>query len=95
MVREHFLVKGKVQGVGFRKFVFAHAIRLNLSGYCQNLPSGEVEIEVEGDFGKIRELLKELQFGPPRGRVDEVVTFPSLQLRHENIFVIRDELESK
>ncbi len=47
MIREKLIVTGKVQGVGFRPFVYRVAKRLNLRGYIKNSNIG-VEIEIEG-----------------------------------------------
>lgn len=89
-MRQHILVTGRVQGVGYRKFVVSHALRLNLSGYCKNLPSGDVEIAVEGHSDKIQELIRELHIGPPRAEVDKVIVTSPLALLYETSFVIRD-----
>ena len=55
-------VNGIVQGVGFRPFIYRTAVMLGLKGYVLNLGDAGVEIEVEGEEGKIRrfiELVKE------------------------------------
>jgi acylphosphatase len=44
MVARHFLVTGRVQGVGFRRFVQKQALALGLSGQVRNLDDGRVEI---------------------------------------------------
>jgi acylphosphatase len=89
MVRNRIIIAGKVQGVGYRKFVVAHALALNLSGFCRNLPSGEVEVDVEGAHEKVQELIRYLQMGPSRGHVDQVIVSPSLEPLSESTFVIR------
>ena len=73
--KEHFNItaKGKVQGVWYRKFVYEHAIQLGLKGFVQNLPNGQVYIEVEGDLHKIESLLDLLEKGPPLAKVSEVI----------------------
>ena len=63
------IVNGLVQGVGFRYFVIRHADNLNLKGYTQNLFSGEVLTEVEGDESLIKELIKQLKIGPTKAHV--------------------------
>ena len=47
LIRRHFKIKGIVQGVGFRPFVYRLAAELSLAGWVRNTPAG-VEIEVEG-----------------------------------------------
>ena len=70
--RERLRVTGTVQGVGFRPFVFRHAVALGLSGYVLNDSAG-VLIEVEGPPESIAELTRLLvQDPPPLARVAEV-----------------------
>jgi acylphosphatase len=89
LVRNRIIVSGQVQGVGYRKFVVAHALKLNLSGHCRNLPSGEVEIDAEGTHDKIRELIHYLHIGPSRGKVSQVTVSSPLEPLHESTFTIR------
>ena len=63
------VVAGLVQGVGYRYFVMRQADNLNLKGYTQNLFTGEVLTEVEGEFGLINELIKQLKIGPMKSHV--------------------------
>ena len=46
---QHFLVKGRVQGVGFRWFVQREAAELGLRGWVQNTDDGHVEVLAAGD----------------------------------------------
>lgn len=55
------VVKGRVQGVGFRITTRNHAIRLGLVGTVRNLPDGSVEIYVFGKRQVIDNLLKLLR----------------------------------
>ncbi len=71
-IRAHILVKGLVQGVGFRWFVEHKANNLGLKGYVRNLFSGEVEIEVEGERGLIEELIVKLKIGNRSSNVTDV-----------------------
>lgn len=68
----HIIVKGSVQGVGFRWFVEREAEKLGLNGYVKNLFSGDVETEVEGERGLIEELIKKLKVGNRMSRVTDV-----------------------
>lgn len=67
--RAKIIVNGLVQGVGYRYFVMRHADRLDLKGYTQNLFTGEVLTEVEGDESLINELIKNLKVGPIKSHV--------------------------
>lgn len=71
--RARFIVRGTVQGVGFRYFVLQKAQELRLTGYTQNLPNGEVEVVVEGNKTFIEDLEKILWRGPSKAKVKEVV----------------------
>ena len=66
------LVKGRVQGVFFRRFVARHAHRLSLAGSVRNLPDGAtVEVVAEGTQEALADMLALLGEGPPGARVDE------------------------
>jgi len=67
------IVRGRVQGVGFRMFVVREAHRLGLAGYTRNLPDGTVEVLATGDAAKLDQLVLRLEQGPPGARVDAVV----------------------
>lgn len=67
-----FEVRGSVQGVGFRPFVYRLAKRHALRGWVYNHPSG-VQIVVEGTSKAIDEFLQELQHkNPPLARIDAI-----------------------
>jgi acylphosphatase len=63
-------VGGRVQGVAFRYTARDEAGRLGVSGWIRNLPSGEVDAEVEGDASAVDAFLAWCQKGPPGARVD-------------------------
>ena len=63
--RKHIQVRGVVQGVGFRPFVYNLANSLGLSGYVFNSSSG-VTIEIEGEGGAGETFLRTLKEDPPR-----------------------------
>ena len=63
--RKHIQVRGIVQGVGFRPFVYKLARSLGLTGYVFNSSSG-VTIEIEGGGAEIEEFLKTLKEEPPQ-----------------------------
>ncbi|MEM3938671.1 MAG: acylphosphatase [Saccharolobus sp.] len=65
-------VYGFVQGVGFRKFVQIHALRLGIKGYAKNLPDGSVEVVAEGHEEALNKLLQYLRGGPPLADVEKV-----------------------
>lgn len=73
MVR-HFLVKGRVQGVGFRWFVHREAAEIGLRGWVKNTDDGHVEVVAAGETEQIDELFAALHKGSRGSRVDAVVT---------------------
>jgi acylphosphatase len=67
------VVRGRVQGVGFRDFVWRRARFLGLTGYVRNLPDGRsVEVVAEGEREALEQLLDYLREGPRGARVDAV-----------------------
>ena len=72
MVR-HFLVKGRVQGVGFRWFVHREAAEIGLRGWVKNTEEGHVEVVVAGDAEQVAELTEALRKGSRGSRVDAIV----------------------
>ena len=80
-------VRGLVQGVGFRPFVWHVATELELSGWVRNDASG-VEIAAEGDPARIRELVARLhREAPSHARIDAIRVDP-VPARGERGFVI-------
>ena len=69
----HFLVKGRVQGVGFRWFVQREAAELGLRGWVRNTDRGDVEVVAAGDEGLLAELKVALHKGSRGSRVDAVL----------------------
>ncbi|HUO49767.1 MAG TPA: carbamoyltransferase HypF [Acidimicrobiales bacterium] len=63
-VRRRLRVRGSVQGVGFRPFVYRHAVALGLAGFVGNDDAGVV-IEVEGSAAAVDELRRIVAESPP------------------------------
>jgi acylphosphatase len=72
MSRRRWIIRGRVQGVGFRWFVMREAERLKLGGYVQNLPDGSVEVVSQGPETSLEALEAHLRRGPSHARVDDV-----------------------
>ena len=64
-------VVGRVQGVGFRRFVQRCAERAGVSGWVRNLPDGAVECEAEGTQAALEVFLQQVRQGPALARVDD------------------------
>ena len=70
------LVRGRVQNVGFRAFVRAHAVEHKVLGRAINLPDGRVEVVLAGEEDGIEKVKKAVAKGPVLSRVDAVVWNP-------------------
>lgn len=66
------LIKGRVQGVGFRAAAVRQAHMLRVSGWIRNLDDGSVEALLQGPHDLVDRMLSWLHTGPPAARVDEV-----------------------
>lgn len=88
--RAHVVVKGVVQGVGYRYFALGEARMRGLSGWARNRPDDTVEVVVEGESGLVEEFLARLRVGPPASRVTAVQVeqqpytgeFKTFEVRH-------------
>ncbi|MGI9319485.1 MAG: acylphosphatase [bacterium] len=69
----HYIIRGRVQGVGFRYATARKAEQLNLRGWVRNLPSGEVETVVQGEQSNAEEFESWLWVGPDYSRVTAVI----------------------
>lgn len=63
------IVKGRVQGVGFRWFAKEQAGKLNICGYVKNTLAGDVELSIEGEEENILQYIHILRQGPPFSQV--------------------------
>jgi acylphosphatase len=70
--RAHVYVSGSVQGVFFRDSARQQAEQLGLAGWVKNLPDGRVEALLEGPPGKVREMIRWCEEGPPHASVEDV-----------------------
>ncbi|MCI0487964.1 MAG: acylphosphatase [Blastocatellia bacterium] len=75
MVARRFIVRGRVQGVGFRYFAIQAAGRAGVNGTVRNLPDGTVEAIAEGTWDAIKDFRAQLERGPSFARVTSVDEF--------------------
>lgn len=71
-VRAHLFIRGLVQGVGYRAFVQAQAVKRDLTGWVRNLADGGVESEAEGNRRAVEGFIEALKAGPYLSRVEHV-----------------------
>ena len=74
MERLHAVIRGDVQGVGFRYFVLRKAQQLGLRGWVRNNDDGTVELVAEGARQDLEQLKRAVGEGPRMARVDRVDT---------------------
>lgn len=88
--RLHVIVRGLVQGVGFRHHTIEAARHLGLTGWVRNTRDGAVEALAEGDRMKLQQWLEALRRGPRGAHVTDVeatwgaalAEFSAFHLRH-------------
>jgi len=73
MRAKRYLVRGDVQGVGYRYFTKGVAERLGVKGFVRNLYSGDVEVHAESEEVTLNLFRTELERGPRPAQVTEIV----------------------
>ena len=71
-MKKHIVITGKVQGVGFRYWLYQAAKQRNIDGWVRNKISGEVEALLIGDDVKIDNLIRLCEKGPPSSKVTKI-----------------------
>ena len=74
MVRLHAVIRGDVQGVGFRWHMVDTARQLRLRGWGRNRDDGAVELTAEGERAQLDRLLQAASTGPRGATVSDVTT---------------------
>ena len=71
-MKKHIVISGKVQGVGFRYWLYKAAIQRNIDGWVRNKISGEVEALIIGNDADVNNLIKLCGKGPPLSKVKKI-----------------------
>ena len=71
-MKKHIVITGKVQGVGFRYWLYQAAKQRNIDGWVKNKISGEVEALLIGDDVEIDNLIRLCEKGPPSSKVTKI-----------------------
>ena len=82
---QQYLVKGRVQGVGFRWFVQNEAARIGLRGWVRNTDDGDVEVMAAGSPDQLEDLVLALGRGTRGSRVDNIVSHPVAESEAEEL----------
>ena len=69
-ILRHVIVRGRVQGVGFRAFVEHEALRHGIEGWVRNRRDGSVEAVFVGGTEMVAAMIEACRAGPLGGRVD-------------------------
>ncbi len=77
MIARRIVVRGRVQGVGFRYAMVDAAVCCGVAGWVRNRRDGTVEAFVQGDAAAIDAILAWCRRGPPAARVDAVHDEPA------------------
>ena len=71
-MKKHIIISGKVQGVGFRYWLYNAAIQRKIDGWVKNKISGEVEALLIGNDVDINNLISLCKKGPLSSKVTKV-----------------------
>jgi len=88
-VARRYVISGRVQGVGFRFFIEAAAVREGVHGWVRNRHDGRVEIAAEGEAEAIERFERSVRQGPRGARVDDVEVDHQPPSGHTTGFAIR------
>lgn len=67
------IVKGRVQGVGFRYYTYSLAIKYDIKGYVKNLLDGSVKIIAHGDSDNLKLFENHIKTGNSFSRVEQMI----------------------
>lgn len=84
----HFIIKGEVQGVGYRITTYLNATRLGIKGSVKNLINDDVEVFAQGDEKIIDNFKKYLKIGSSLSKVIEIVEMIEEKPKFETFEVI-------
>ena len=87
-MKKHLLISGKVQGVGFRYWLYAQAIKKKIRGWVKNKITGEVEALLIGNDEDVNEIIKQCKTGPRSSNVTQVKIQDYKQEYSKKSFVI-------
>jgi acylphosphatase len=89
MKRVSVLIRGYVQGVGFRASCQREAVSLGLTGWVRNRWDGSVEALLEGPEEAVDQMIEWCRQGPPRAEVSSVEVTPAPEAEPLRSFNVR------
>ena len=72
IITRHLMVRGRVQGVGYRNYLEYKALQLGVSGWVRNRNDGSVEATVQGTDAAVAAIIECAQRGPRASQVSGV-----------------------
>jgi acylphosphatase len=84
VIARRAVVKGRVQGVGFRFFAERAAREAGIAGWVRNRPDGAVETFAQGESDAVAFYLQRLRSGPPGSRVQSLVEEEAMVLGYDS-----------
>lgn len=88
MPRKRLIVKGRVQGVGFRHFTRIEAAKHGITGFVRNKIDGSVLIEAQGDSIALESFAASMHIGPSYAEITTVEIFDLMDKNNESGFVV-------
>ncbi len=82
------VISGLVQGIFFRNFIKGKADELGVKGHVRNLETGEVEVFLEGEDGKVNKMVEICKKGSPHSQVKEAVVEEIKHIGFEDFKVV-------
>ena len=71
-MKKRLLIFGKVQGVGFRHWLYMKATKKNIRGWVKNKITGEVEALLIGNDEDVDDVIKQCERGPSSSNVTQI-----------------------
>ena len=71
-MKKHLLISGKVQGVGFRHWLYMKATKKNIRGWVKNKITGEVEALLIGNDEDVDDVIKQCERAPSSSNVTQI-----------------------
>ena len=73
-MKKNIVITGKVQGVGFRNWLYVEATKKNIHGWVKNKTTGEVEALLIGKDKDVEDLIRKCKLGPSMSSVEKITT---------------------
>ena len=87
--RVHIIIRGRVQGIGFRVFIRDRARQLALTGWVRNRAGDRLEVLAEGDHKRLQQLVVLCNNGPPEAAVQDVLVEWEEPTNEFNLFFVK------